>query len=113
MNGPGMGRVWTRYGSRFAQHLVKRALITATQVIDGEDPRLTSLHRTKLWHRTQDAVNYTFVSRRDDGSRGFAYSRVSGAYARVVISRAWHPSRLHTFFEGLTSGTLGLGLRPA
>lgn len=105
----GMGRVW--FSIRAAP--AETRPITATQVIDGEDRRLTGLHRTKLWHRTQDAVNYTFVSRRDDGSHGFAYSRVSGASARVVISRAWHPSRLHTFFEGLTSGTLDLGLRPA
>ena len=59
---------------------------------------------------TQDAVKYTFVSRRDDGSRGFAYSRVIGVYAGGFISRVWRPARLHTFPEGLTSGTLSLGV---
>jgi hypothetical protein len=108
--GQGWDAYGTRYGSRFAQHLVKRAFITATQVIDGEDPRRIRSERTKLWHRTQDAVKYTFVSRRDNGSRGFAYSRVIGAYAGGFISRAWHPSRLHTFPEGLSSGTISLGV---
>ena len=87
MNG---ARDGTRYGSRFAHHLVKRAFMTTTQVIVGEDPRRIRSECTKLWHRTQNAVKYTFVSRRDDGSRGFAYSRVIGAYAGGFISRAWH-----------------------
>jgi hypothetical protein len=108
--GQGWDAYGTRYGSRFAQHLVKRALMTTTQVIVGEDPRRIRSERTGLWHRTQDAVKYTFVSRRDGGSRGFAYNRVIGAYAAGFISRAWHPSRLHTFPEGLSAGTISLGV---
>lgn len=108
--GQGWDAYGTRYGSRFAQHMVKRTVMMATQVLDREDPRRIKSDRRGLWPRTQDAVKYTFVSSRDDGSRGFAYSRVAGAYAGGFISRSWHPSRLHNFPAGVAAGTISLGV---
>lgn len=99
-----------RYGSRFAQHLVKRAFILGIQAVDGEDPRRIRSEHTGLWPRTKDAIKFTFVAQRDDGSRGFAYSRVVGSYAGGFISREWHPSRLHTFSAGIAAGSLSLGV---
>jgi hypothetical protein len=108
--GQGWDAYATRYGSRFAQHMVKRSVITATQIINSEDPRRIRSDRRGVWYRAQDAVKYTFVSGRDDRSRGFAYSRVIGAYAGGFISRTWHPSRLHNFPAGVAAGTISLGV---
>jgi hypothetical protein len=75
--GQGWGGYGKRYSSRFAQHLVKRSFILAIQAMDGEDPRRIRSEHRGLWPRTKDAVNFTFVAQRDDGTRGFAYSRIA------------------------------------
>jgi hypothetical protein len=108
--GQGWGAYGHRYGSRFAQHLVKRAVLTGVQMADGEDPRRLRSVRSGIRKRTYDAVKYTFVSQRDDGSLGFAYSRLISCYAAGFISRSWHPSRLHNFAGGMSAGSLSLGV---
>jgi hypothetical protein len=108
--GQGWDAYGKRYGSRFAQHLVKRGVILAVQALDREDPRRIRSEHTGLWPRTKDALKFTFVAQRDDGTRGFAYSRVVGSYAGGFISRAWHPQRLHTFPAGVAAGSISLGV---
>ena len=99
-----------RYASRFGQHLVKRAAVLTAQVLDGEDPRRLRSERTGLRNRAVDALKYTFVAQRDNGTRGFAWSRIAGSYAGGFISRAWHPERVRTFGNGLGAGTISLGV---
>jgi hypothetical protein len=108
--GSGWDAYGKRYGSRFAQHLVKRSVILSIQALDGEDPRRIRSEHEGLWPRTKDAVKFTFVAQRDDGTRGFAYSRVVGSYAGGFVSRMWHPRRLHTFPAGLAAGSISLGV---
>jgi hypothetical protein len=108
--GQGWEAYGKRYGSRFAQHLVKRSVMLGIQAVDGEDPRRIRSEHTGLWARTKDAVKFTFVAQKDDGTRGFAYSRVAGSYAGGFISRQWHPQRLHTFSSGLASGSISVGV---
>jgi hypothetical protein len=77
--------------------------------MDDEDPRrIRSAHRG-LWPRTKDAVKFTFVAQRDDGTRGF-YSRIAASYAGGLISRTWHPRRLHTIPAGLVAGSISVGV---
>lgn len=108
--GQGWDAYGHRYGSRFAQHLMKRSVILTVQALDGEDPRRIRSEHEGLWPRVKDAVKFTFVAQRDDGSRGFAYSRVVASYAGGFVSRSWHPQRLHTFPAGLGAGTISLGV---
>jgi hypothetical protein len=106
-NAVGYGR---RYASRFGQHLVKRAIVSGVHIIAHEDPRRITSERTGIRNRVIDSVKYTFVVRRDDGSGGFSYSRVVGAYGAGFISRRWHPPRVHTFRDGMLAGTVSLGV---
>jgi hypothetical protein len=108
--GQGWDAYGTRYGSRFAQHVVKRGVMLAVQAIDGEDPRRIRSEHAGVWPRTKDAVKFTFVAQKDDGSRGLAYSRVAGSYAGGFISRQWHPRRLHTVPAGIAAGSISLGV---
>ena len=108
--GQGWDAYGTRYGSRFAQHLVKRGVLLGIQAIDGEDPRRIRSEHSGLWPRTKDAVKFTFVAQRDDGTRGFTYSRVAASYTAAFISRQWHPSRLHTFSAGVVAGSISVGV---
>ena len=108
--GGGWDAYGTRYGSRFAQHLVKRGIMLGIQAVDGEDPRRIRSEHTGVWPRTKDAVKFTFVAQRDNGSRGFAYSRVAGSYAAGFISRQWHPARLHTLPAGIAAGSISIGV---
>jgi hypothetical protein len=108
--GQGWDAYGERYASRFAQHLVKRSITSAIQMADGEDPRRIRSERRGLRNRAVDSVKYSFVAQRDDGTRGFAYSRVAGSYAGAFISRQWHPARQHTFTAGVAAGTISLGV---
>ena len=108
--GQGWDAYGKRYGSRFAQHMVKRTVLLGIQAIDGEDPRRIRSERQGLWPRTTDALKYTFVAQRDNGSRGFAYSRVIASYTGGFVSRQWHPARLHTFTAGVASGSISIGV---
>lgn len=106
----GWGAYGKRYGARFSQHLVKRTVTVGLQMMDGEDPRRIRSERHRIWDRAGDALKFTFVAQRDDGSHGFAYSRVIGSYAGGFLSRSWHPERLHTFSNGFAAGTISLGV---
>jgi hypothetical protein len=108
--GQGWDAYGERYGSRFAQHLVKRTITTAVQMADGEDPRRIRSTRRGLRNRTVDSVKYSFVAQRDDGTHGFAYSRIIGSYAGGFVSRQWHPERQHTFGARAGAGTLSIGV---
>ena len=108
--GQGWDAYGKRYGSRFAQHMVKRGVMLSVQALDGEDPRRIRSEHSGLWPRMKDALKFTFVAQRDDGTRGFTYSRVVSSYAGGFISRAWHPQRLHNFPAGVAAGSISLGV---
>ena len=108
--GQGWDQYGRRYGARFAQHLTKRVIMMSIQAMDGEDPRRIRSEHAGLWPRTKDALKFTFVAQRDDGTRGFAYSRVVSSYAGGFISRQWHPRRLHTFPAGVAAGSISVGV---
>jgi hypothetical protein len=95
----------TRFGSVFAQHFVRGTLQYGASAILHEDNRYVRSGKHGFWKRTGYAISSTFLARRDDGRRRFAFSRIGSAGGATAISRAWLPSSLVT--AGSAAGSFG------
>ena len=108
------GSGWTPLGERaashFGQRLIKHQAMFAVQALDHEDPHHFSSRRRAYKARVWDAVKYTFVSRRDNGSVGPAYAEFVGVFAAGGISRLWFPDRYHTVGWALEAGSTSLAI---
>ena len=65
-----------RYGSAFAEHIVRDTLMYGASGVLHEDDRYIRSGQSGAGSRIGYAVSSTFLARRDDGSRRFSYSRI-------------------------------------
>jgi hypothetical protein len=70
-----------------------------------EDNRYIRSGKHGFWKRTGYAISSTFLARRENGSRRFAFSRIGSAGGASAISRAWLPSSLVS--AGSAAGSFG------
>jgi len=88
------------YGLRFVNsygyNVVRETLMFGASSLLGEDNRYLPSPRpggkTRLWY----AIESTFLSRREDGSRRFSYSRIGATLGTGFLSRTWQPSSSRT-----------------
>jgi hypothetical protein len=81
-----------RYGSSFAQHIVRGTLEFGASSLLHEDNRYIPSGQAAVGARIKYAAVSTFLARRDDGSRRFSYSRIGAMAGASFISRLWQPS---------------------
>lgn len=55
-----------------------------------EDPRFFRLGSGTFWRRTSNAVCAVVINRRDDGTKGFAYSEFFGNAGVVALSNIYY-----------------------
>jgi hypothetical protein len=89
--GQGMEGYGKRFASSFGQKAVEHTIQFGVGGLLGEDPRYFASARTGVFRRGFYAAGQTFVSHKDSGNIGFAYSRLIGDVGGVFISRQWHP----------------------
>jgi hypothetical protein len=92
-----------RFGSVFAQHLVKGTLQYGVSAALHEDNRYLQSGKKGFWKRTGYAVSSTFLARRDNGRRRFSFSKIGGAGGAAFISRSWLPGSIATAGAGASS----------
>jgi opacity protein-like surface antigen len=80
-----------RLGNTYAKHIIRRTLELGASSALHQDNRYFASGESGVWHRTKYAIASTFLARRDDGRRTFAYARVGSAAGTAFISRAWQP----------------------
>ncbi|MCC6362006.1 MAG: hypothetical protein IT165_00695 [Bryobacterales bacterium] len=97
----GMQGYGRRCASRFAQNAIEETARMGIGLALHEDPRYFASGRTELWARIGHAVKYTFLVRRDDGSRTIAVGRIGGVLAGGLLSRAWQPDSTSGYGQGL------------
>jgi len=85
----GYGR---RFGSAYAQNIVRQTLIFGASSVLHEDDRYFRLGQSGFKARIWYAVRSTFLARRDDGTSRFSYSRIGGIAGASFISRLWQPA---------------------
>ena len=80
-----------RFGSDYAQHIIRQTLqFSASDLLD-EDNRYLPSGRSGTGPRLAYAVESTFLARRHDGHRRLSYSRLGAVIATAFISRKWQP----------------------
>jgi len=90
--GQGSAAFSERVGNVYAKHIIRRTLEFGATSMLHQDDRYFRSGETGIWRRTKYAVASTFLARRDNGQRTFAYARIGSAAGAAYISRAWQPS---------------------
>jgi hypothetical protein len=90
--GQGSAAFGDRLGNAYAKHIIRRTLEFGGTSALHQDDRYFRSGETGIWRRTKYAVTSTFLARRDDGQRTFAYARIGSAAGAAFISRAWQPA---------------------
>lgn len=100
------------YGKRFAsgygRNLISDTISFGIAAADGEDPRYFPSQDTKIWARTRHAIVSTFISRRQNNSRGPAFANLAGIYGAAFIADAWYPNSRVTVPYALERGSTAL-----
>lgn len=86
----GYGR---RFGTIYGISAFRQSVLFAGAALHHEDLRRLRSERRGFWPRTGDALRLAFLSRRDDGSLGFAYARVVSDLGTIALARAAYPDR--------------------
>lgn len=104
--GDGYGR---RFASGFGRREISESIRFGVAAVDGEDPRFQPSHEQGIWPRTLSAVEGTFASSTDRGTRIPAYSRFAGTYGAAFIANTWYPQSRSNATHALERGSSALG----
>lgn len=108
--GQGMEGYGKRFGSSYAQKVIKNSIRLGLVEVMHEDPRYFASRRSGIWKRTVYAIGQTFISHKDSGGTRLAYSRFVSAFAASCVAHQWYPDTYHTTGDYLTGGGISVGL---
>jgi hypothetical protein len=92
----GAGGYSRRYGSSYAENIVRQTMIFGTSSLFHEDNRYIRSEESSVGRRVGYAVASTFLARKDDGRRRFSFSRIMSFAGAAFISRQWQPPSTST-----------------
>jgi len=84
----GFGR---RFGSAYAEHLVRETLLFGSTSALHEHDRYIRSGETRFGKRLKYALESSFLARHEDGTRQFAFAKVGSYMGASLISRTWQP----------------------
>jgi hypothetical protein len=93
----GYGR---RIGDLYGQHIIVQTLMYGSSSLLHEDNRYFQSGKSGLWPRLKYAAKSALITRRDDGSPRFAYTRIGSFAAGAFISRSWQPRSITSAGDG-------------
>jgi len=93
----GYGR---RMGDLYGQHIIVQTLMYGSSSLLHEDNHYFRSGKSGLWPRLRYAAMSALITRRDDGSTRFAYTRIGSFAAGAFISRAWQPRSITSAGDG-------------
>ena len=99
-----------RYGSGYAQRIVRETLTFSASSLLHEDNRYFRSTETGAGQRIKHAVLSTFTAHRDDGSTKFSYSRIGGVLGGSLISRAWQPPSTASLTDAMSNFSTSIGV---
>ena len=80
-----------RYGSSYAEHIVRETIKFGAAAAFHEDDRYYHSEDPATGTRIGHALASPFLARGSDGSRHFAFSRIGAIAGAALISRLWQP----------------------
>ena len=81
-----------RLGNAYAKHFISQTLQYGAATALHEDDRYLVSGQTGLWNRARYAIASTFLARKLNGQRTFAFARFAGAAGAAFISNTWQPA---------------------
>jgi hypothetical protein len=103
----GYGR---RFGTIYGISAFRQSVLFAGSALHHEDVRRLRSDRHGFWPRTGDALRLAFLSRRDDGSLGFAYARVVSDLGTMALAMEVYPDRRRFTPRTMSRATLSYGV---
>lgn len=82
-----------RFGTICALAAFRQSVLFTGVALDREDLRYPRSERHGFFPRAGDALRQALLSRRDDGSLGFAYARTVSDLGTTMLARAIYPDR--------------------
>jgi len=80
-----------RFGSSYAEHIVRQTLIFGASSVFHEDNRYVRSRQSGFGNRVGYALGSTFLARGDNGVRRLSLSRIGAFAGAALISRLWQP----------------------
>jgi hypothetical protein len=95
------------YGKRYANQIggtvARQTMAFAGETLLHEDPRYFPSGEKGFMKRTKNALKQAFITRKDDGSNRFAYSRVGSAFGAAWVQYSWQPRSTQTTSDAMTT----------
>jgi hypothetical protein len=91
--GQGSGGYARRFGTIYALAGVRQSVLFAGSALNHEDVRYPRSERRRFFPRMGDALKQAMLSRRDDGSLGFACARSVSDIGTTMLAMAVYPDR--------------------
>ncbi len=82
-----------RFGTIYGLAAFRQSVLFAGAALDHEDLRYPRSERHGFFPRATDALRQALMSRRDDGSLGFAYARTVSDLGTTMLAMAVYPDR--------------------
>ncbi|MFL6465836.1 MAG: hypothetical protein ACJ73N_15685 [Bryobacteraceae bacterium] len=105
---PEWGQGWdaygARYGSAFGVTLSRQVFAFGLESALHEDPRYFPSSEKGFGPRIKNVLKQALISKKDDGSATFAYSRVISAFGAGQLANSWQPKSNNSVGDGLERG---------
>lgn len=99
-----------RYGSSFGANLTRQTFSWGLESALHEDSRyFPSVDKRNKKQRLANALKQVFLTKKDDGTAGFAYARVASAFGAGQFVNVWQPKSNNSFSDGLERFVISLG----
>lgn len=94
----------------YAKRLVDKSIEHSVAAAFGEVLGYRRSDKKGFWPRTKHAIVSTFVTPREGGGRGLAYSRLAGTTGSYFVANTWYPEGANAKSDALRRSGLSLGL---
>jgi hypothetical protein len=107
--GQGAQGYFTRFASGFGNNLMRQTFSFGLETALHEDPRYFPAESRTKKARLVSVLKQAYLTRKDDGTMGFAYARYISAFGAAQFTNLWQPPSNTGFMNGLERGLISLG----
>jgi len=105
--GLGYGR---RFGSAFAEHIVRETLMFGSSSVLHEDNHYIRSGETGFGRRLKYALGSSVLARHDDGTRQLSISKIGSTLGASFIWRIWQPPSTNSVGDAMENFGFAIGV---
>jgi hypothetical protein len=109
----GAGAYGERFASEFGLNMAHEYFRATLASVLHEDPRYFASGERSSGARIKNVVRQIFITRKDDGTEGFAYDRWISALGAGELANVWMPPSERGFGHGAVRGVEMIGIDAA